>query len=196
MKTIAVDLDDVLNNFTETLQQTPFLRDETYALSEEVFQDYLAKVRGGWTESGGLLSTEYSFFRYKIHRRCYERAQARPDGVSFMHWLRQNRWRIAICTYRDLRRAQDCTRKWLADNEIPFDYLFMTGHKIAFCKAWGIEHLIDDEAVNITLGERFGVRVYYPAEKRRPAPPANPVETLCAARAFQTFDEIKAWIQE
>ncbi len=44
MKTIAIDLDDTLNNFTETLQRTQFVRDEIYALSEEVFQDYLAKV--------------------------------------------------------------------------------------------------------------------------------------------------------
>ena len=83
MKIIAIDVDDVLNNFTETLQQTQFVRDETHALSEEMFQDYLAKVRSGWSESGGLLSTEYSFFRSKIHQRCYELAQARSDGVRF-----------------------------------------------------------------------------------------------------------------
>src|SRR5208283_1577111 len=35
MKTIAIDLDDTLNNFTETLQRMQFVRDETYALSEE-----------------------------------------------------------------------------------------------------------------------------------------------------------------
>jgi len=195
MKTIAIDLDDVLNNFTETLQRTQLVRDETHALSEEVFQDYLAKLRGGWTERSGLLSTEYSFFRSKVHQRCYELAQARADGVHFTQWLRQNGWRIVICTYRDLRRAQDCTRKWLGDNEIPFDYLFMTGNKIAFCKAWGIEHLIDDEPINSALGERFGVHVYYPAAARRPALPANPLPTRCKARAFQSFEEIKAWIQ-
>jgi 5'(3')-deoxyribonucleotidase len=195
MKTIAVDLDDVLNDFTETLQRTQFFREELHALSEEVFQDYLAKVRSGSTESSGLLSTDYSFFRCKIHQRCYECAQARTDGVNFMKWLRQNRWRIVICTYRDLRRTQDSTRKWLGENEIPFDYLFMTKTKIAFCKAWGIEHLIDDEATNIALGKRFGVHVYYPATKRPPAPPANPVQTTCAARPFQSFDEIKSWIE-
>ena len=196
VRTIAVDLDDVLNNFTETLQRTQFVRDETYPVSEDVFQDYLAKLRGGWTESVDLLSTEFSFFRYKIHRECYERAQARPDGVSFTQWLRQSDWRIVICTYRDLRLAEDCTRKWLADNKIPFDYLFMTGNKIGFCKAWKIQHLIDDEPVNSALGERFGVNVYYPAAKRRSSPQANSAPTSCPARAFQTFDEIKAWIQE
>ena len=78
----------------------------------------------------------------------------------------------------------------------------MTGNKIGFCKAWGIEHLIDDEAVNIALGPRFGVNVYYPAAVRPPVPQVNPVPTpgsMCSrstARAFQTFDEIKPWIQE
>jgi len=189
-------VDDVLNNFTETLQGIQFLRDETYALSEEVFQDYLAKLRSGWTESSDLLCTEHSFFRSKIHQRCYELAEARADGVRFAQWLRQDGWRIVICTYRDLRRTQDCTRKWLGDNGIPFDYLFMTGNKIGFCKAWGIEHLIDDEAVNIALGPRFGVNVYYPATARSPVPPENPVPTPAAARVFETFDEIKPWIKE
>ena len=116
MKTIAIDLDDTLNNFTETLQRMQFVRDETYALSEEVFQDYLAKLRSGWTENSDLLCTEHSFFRSKIHQRCYELAAARADGVRFTQWLRQDGWRIVICTYRDLRRTQDCTRKWLGDN--------------------------------------------------------------------------------
>lgn len=214
MKTIAVDLDDTLNNFTETLQQSQFVRDETHVLSEEVFQDYLAKVHCGRTESSDLLCTEYSFFRARIHQQCYERAQARSDGVSFMQWLRQSGWHIVICTRRDLRVAQDCTRKWLADNEIPFDYLFMTGNKIAFCKAWRIEHLIDDDAINIALGERFGVHVYYPAGARYSRsirPSAQPTgafgpapsrlarghnRTPGVALPFETFGEIKAWIQD
>ena len=43
MKSIAIDLDDVLNNFTETLQRTQFVCDETYPVSEDVFQDYLSR---------------------------------------------------------------------------------------------------------------------------------------------------------
>jgi hypothetical protein len=207
MKTIAIDLDDTLNNFTETLQRTEFARDETHALSEETFQDYLAKVRCGRTESNGLLCTEYSFFRARIHRRCYELAQARSDGVRFTQWLRQNGWRIVICTRRDLRTAQDCTRRFLAENEIPFDYLFMTRNKIGLCKAWRIEHLIDDDPINIELGERFGVNVYYPAaaggrdRKSEVGGLASDLRPLASdlrlpARPFHTFDEIRPWIQE
>ena len=195
MKTIAIDLDDTLNDFTETLQRTEFGRDESYALAEEVFQEYLAKVRRGTMNRGDLLSTEFSYFRYKIHQQCYQRARPRADGAAFMRWLRQNRWRIVICTYRDLRRTQDCTRAWLRDNDIPFDHLFMAGNKIVFCKVWGIEHLVDDDAFNIAYGAQYGVNVYYPAGGRHQAAPANPAPATRGARAFQSFDEIIPWIQ-
>jgi hypothetical protein len=60
MKAIAIDLDDKLNNFTQSLQRVKFVRDETYSLSEELFQDYFAKLRRGWTENSVLLCTEHS----------------------------------------------------------------------------------------------------------------------------------------
>ena len=64
MKTIAIDLDDTLNNFTQTLQQAQFVRDETYALSEEVYQDHLAKLRCGWTENGR--SSKYGTLLFQV----------------------------------------------------------------------------------------------------------------------------------
>lgn len=195
MKTIAIDLDDTLNNFTEILRRAEFVRDETHALSEATFQDYLAQVRAGAADEGGLLSTEYSFFRYKIHHHCYQRAQARADGIAFLRWLRQNQWRIVICTRRDLRRAQDGTRKWLRDNGIPFDYLFMAGNKIAFCQLWGIAYLVDDDDFNIAHGAAHRVNVYYPAAAPAPGRPVPAVRAPFGARAFQTFDEIIPWIQ-
>jgi hypothetical protein len=195
MKTIAVDLDDTLNNFTEILQGAEFVRDETHALPEETFQAYLAKLRGGAPDEGELLSTAYTFFRFKIHHECYRRAQARPDGVIFLRWLRQNGWRIVICTHRDLRRAQDSTRKWLGDHAIPFDHLFMAGNKIAFCKIWGIGILVDDDPFNVTHGATHGVKVYYPATAPRLAASAPDRDSPHAARAFQTFDELIPWMQ-
>jgi hypothetical protein len=193
VQTIAVDLDDTLNNFTEVLQRGEFVRDGTHALSEEVFQDYLAKLRAGSPGEGDLLSTEYTFFRAKIHQECYRRAEARPDGVAFLRWLRKHDWRIVLCTQRDLRRAQDCTRDWLGDHGIPFDHLFMAGNKIVFCRLWGIAHLVDNDAFNIAHGEPHGVRVYYPAAANSPMPTAPSAPH--AARAFQTFDQIIPWIQ-
>src|SRR5580692_188787 len=142
-RTIVVNLDDTLNNFTETLQHGEFPYNPADSLSEATFEHHLRKIRSGDSEPGDLFSTEYSYCRFKIHLQCWQRARARPDGVEFMQWLTRNQWRIVICVPRDLRRAHDCTRAWLQENDIPFDYLFMASDKIVFCKAWGIRHLVD-----------------------------------------------------
>jgi hypothetical protein len=189
MKTIAIDLDDTLNDFTATLQGTEFSRDHGDPLAPELFEEYLAKLRAGWDGGGDLLSTDYTFFRYRIHHECYQRSRARADGVAFLQWLRRHDWRIVICTHRDLRRAQDSTRRWLKENALPFDHLFMAGNKIVFCKLWGIEHLVDDDRFSITHGPTHGVSVYYPSTGAASADPA-PV-----ARGFRNFDEIIPWIQ-
>jgi hypothetical protein len=189
MRTIAVDLDDTLNDFTETLRRTEFAYDSSQSLSREVFDRYLAEMRSGSTDRRELLSNAFSFFKYGIHQKCYERARAREDGIEFMRWLRKNQWRIVVCTYRDLRRANNCTRKWLGDNGIPFDHLFMAWNKIVFCKAWGIEHLVDDHSFNIMNGARYGVNVYYPI---RPAPEGLGEH---GARGFNSFGEVRQWIQ-
>jgi hypothetical protein len=191
-KTIAVDLDDTLNDFTQTLRRTEFTHGGKYSFSSEVFDAYLQRLKGGRDDvgdPGDLLATEFSFFKNRIHQECYGLARARPDGVDFMRWLRADGWRIVICTYRDLRRSNDATRAWLADNGIPFDYLFMAWNKIVFCRAWGIEHLVDDHPFNSVHGARHGVKVYYPAT------PEDRGHAGHGARAFASFGEIKPWIQ-
>src|SRR5580658_5662828 len=166
MKTIAIDLDDTLNDFTRTLLDTPFVNTATYRLSQDKFERYLEMVRDARTELEDLLSTEYTYFRILIHNECYRLANARPDGVEFMQWLRASGWRIVICTHRDLRRANACTRQWLDGNGIPFDHLFMAWNKIVFCRLWGIGHLVDDDPFNIRYGDPHGVNVYYPVMER------------------------------
>jgi hypothetical protein len=188
IKTIAVDLDDTLNDFTETLQGTELPYDPGYALSESVFNAYLGRLRQGARDESVLLSTEYSFFKYKIHQRCYELARARPDGAAFMRWLRAEGWQIIICTHRDLRRAGACTRKWLGENGIPFDHLFMAWNKIVFCRAWGIPILVDDDSFNITYGDLHGVSVYYPLWRKPPAAVPD------RGRGFASFEEVQRWI--
>jgi hypothetical protein len=189
-RTIAVDLDDTLNNFTETLQSAAFPYDAADSLSEATFERYLRQIRNEDSEPGDLLSTGYAYCRFKIHLSCYQQARARPDGAEFMRWLRSNRWRIVICTKRDLRRSNDCTKVWLKENDIPFDYLFMASNKIVFCKAWGIRHLVDDALFSIVHGEQFDINVYYPIVPVRSSLPAS------NARGFQTFEDVKRWIQE
>jgi hypothetical protein len=188
MKTIAVDLDDTLNDFTQTLQGTAFPHHPAYNLPPETFDKYLEMVRSGVPDANELLSTEYSYFYFKIHLECYKLAAARPDAVAFMQWLRANEWRIVICTHRDLRRSNDCTRKWLQDNGIPFDYLFMALNKLEFCKAWGIRYLIDDHLFNLSQGDRYDTQIFYPImSKHAQFAPLH-------GRGFGNFEELKQWI--
>jgi len=188
-RTIAVDLDDTLNNFSETLLRGEFTNDPADSLSEETFERYLQLIRNGESEPGNLMSTGFNYCRFKIHLQCWQKARARPDGARFMQWLRRNDWRIVICTRRDMRRAHEPTRAWLHENDIPFDHLFMAANKIAFCKAWGIKHLVDDSLFNIVHGREYNINVYYPILPQQSLPPNE-------ARGFETFDEVQRWIQE
>ncbi|HVW28704.1 MAG TPA: hypothetical protein VHC69_25235 [Polyangiaceae bacterium] len=186
---IAVDLDDTLNDFTETLRAIHVPHDPSYGIPEAKFEEYLSKIRANVPEASGLLSTEYSYFRYRVHSLCYGAATAKPEGLEFMRWLRERRWTIVICTGRDLRRANDATRAWLKQHDVPFDHLFMASNKIVFCKAWGIEHLVDDDPFNIVHGARYGINVWYPLMPKHQALPEH------GARGFRSFEEVKAWIE-
>jgi 5'(3')-deoxyribonucleotidase len=188
-KIIAIDLDDTLNDFTKTLQETIFTYSDTFPFTEEIFNSYLNRLRSGRSEDSDLLSTEYSYFQYQIHEQCYRLAKARTDGIEFMQWLKNNGWQVVICTRRDLRRAHDCTVKWLKENQIPFDYLFMAWNKIVFCKLWRIEHLVDDAIFNIVHGGNYGVNVYYPLMEKHHILQGN------SAKGFKTFNEVKQWLQ-
>ena len=188
-KTIAVDIDDTLNNFTPTLRSADFPFDPSYSVSEAAFHAHLPKVRAGHIETSELLSTEYAYFKAQIHQKVYAQGQARPDAVAFMQALRRDGWRIVICTYRDLRRSSEITRRWLDDNRIPFDFLFRANNKVVFCRSWGIEHLVDDDPLNSTHGGLHGVNVYYPL----PAPAVVAPHTT--ARGFTSFEEVGQWIR-
>jgi 5'(3')-deoxyribonucleotidase len=190
LKTIAVDLDDTLNNFTHTLWETPFAYHERYAVAPGVFGEYLARLRTQPLVVEELLSTEFAYFRAKIHLECYRRAEARADGIAFMRWLRREGWRIVICTHRDLRTSYDATKVWLAENGIPFDYIFRAGNKIVFCKLWGIDILVDDNLFNILYGGQHGVRVFYPVNDQNRNAQGD------GARSFETFDQVRPWIAE
>jgi len=189
MKTIAIDLDDTLNLFTETLQQTPFAYDASNGLSEEIFHSYLQRMRRGESDSSGLLSTEYSSFCGKITSLCHEQAPARDGAVQFMQWLRAQQWRIVICTFSDLRTDSERIQKWLYAHQIPYDYLFMAVNKLEFCRAWKIGILVDDHLLNIQYGSNYGIQVFYPI-----LPKHNGLETN-GTRGFTDFTELISWIQ-
>lgn len=190
MKTIAVDIDDVLNDFSATLEKTVFPYEASYGLQPETFTRYLALVKGNAMDESKFLTTQFSDFRFRIHAQCYQLAAARPDGVTFMQWLRENGWRTVICTKRDLRLTGGSTKKWLADHHIPYDYLFMTPNKLVFCRQWQVPYLVDDDVFNILYSGQSGVQVYYPVMDKHAAIVTN------IARGFRRFEEIQQWIQE
>jgi hypothetical protein len=188
-KVIAVDLDDTLNNFSEILQSADFPYEPSPALSRETYDAFLAKIRADHCEDNPLLSTPYSFLRYRIHEQCYRLARAREDGLEFMRWLKTEGWTIVICTRRDLRRAEATTRSWLSANGILFDYLFMVLNKIVFCKAWGIGHLVDDDVFNVAHSGDYGLKLYFPLMAKH----ADQAQSE-HVRGFRHFDEVKKWI--
>lgn len=188
-RTLAVDIDDTLNDFTEILRDGEFVRQPDEPLGEERFQAYLKRVRAGPGGEGELLSTEFTYFRARIHLQCFARAQPRPGAAEFLRQLRGEGWRVVICTSRDLRRAHDLTREWLTRHDIPFDQLFMAANKIAFCAFWGIRHLIDDDLFSVAHGGRHGVQVYYPATAKHQGVDA------AGARGFSQFAELRPWIR-
>jgi hypothetical protein len=190
VKTIAIDIDDTLNNFAETLAKTDITYEAKYTVSPEVFATYLAMVRNNEGDQDELLSTEFSYFRQKIHGECFDLAVARPGGVEFTQWLKKNGWRIVICTHRDLRRTELSTRMWLQKNGIPFDYLFVALDKLSFCKAWEIKYLVDDHLSSIQYADRYGVTVFYPIVAGQGEPEPG------LARGFNSFDEVRQWITE
>ena len=189
MKTIAVDLDDTLNDFTQTLETAQFQYDPAYNITQETFQKYLAMVRRRESDGNELLSTEYSYFAYKIHLECYRMTQARPGAAEFMQWLRNDGWRIVILTHRDLRRSNDVTRAWLRENGMPFDYLFLALNKLEFCKAWKVRCLVDDHLLSLApRDDSYDVEVFYPIMSKHEGFPAQ------RGRGFRNFDELKQWI--
>ena len=190
MKTIAVDIDDTLNNFSEILRGKEFVYSASYPFSGEIFGKYLEMVRNEIGSKEDLCDPQFSYLRQRINGECYENAEARADAVEFIQWLRNQGWRIVICTHRDLRRTEEITRKWLGDNGIPFDYLFIAVDKLAFCKAWGIEYLLDDHLFSVKFADQYGVRVFYPIMAKHQKAQSG------LARGFMHFDEVREWIQK
>lgn len=190
MKVIAVDIDNVLNNFSDTLQNTRFDYNDSYGLSREEFDHYLKLIKSDAFIKSDFLTTKFSDFRYRIHEQCYRLAPVKPESVEFIQWLKEKHWKVIICTKRDLRLTGDSTQKWLRENSIPYDFLSMVLNKIVFCCLWKIPYLIDDDILNILCGEQYGINVYYPRM------PKHQGISSTASKGFSRFEEIKQWISK
>ena len=189
VQSIAVDIDDTLNEFTRTLRTAAFAPGDFDPPPPGDFDRALAGVRAAVRHEGDLLVTPEAWFRFRVHLACYGRAPVREGAVEFMQGLRRDGWRIVICTKRDLRRSLEVTRAWLTGHGIPFDALFMAQNKVVFCRAWGIGHLVDDDPFTVVHGAGRGVAVYYPEQEGNPAQPSP------AARRYRSFAELAGWLR-
>lgn len=161
MKTVAIDIDDTLNNFSEILGKLEIKQTDYDYIEPEKFDEYVDIIKNEKPFDGN----KYKFmrgFKNDVHRKCYEIAEARPDAVKFMNWLKENNWRIVILTYRDLRYSLEITKEWLRKNNMPYDYIFGADNKSLFCKAWTIKHFIDDEIINLISAPAYEINMYYP----------------------------------
>ena len=186
MKAIAIDIDDTLNDFSETLQSMEFPYDEGYGIDEETFLRYI-----GWIKTEipkeEIKNKDLTSLWHIVHKRIHKEANARPGAAAFVQWLKSEGWTVVILTYRDLRLAEGYTKEWLEQNDIPYDYLFSSDNKILMCKAWDITHLIEDNINDVITGENSGVNVAYPVMKKHEG-----LETT--AKGFIEFKELETWI--
>jgi len=193
MKYIAIDIDDTLNNFSETLKTSEFTYED-----QDIYNKYIAKVKNDVIDEG---NNELMNLRHSIHLQCYKLAKLKPGALDFMQWLKyQKGYTIVLLTYRDLRYCIDDTKAWLKANRLPYDYIFKADNKIVFCNIWKIPILIDDAKVNIiSSGVDDYLQLYYPICTHN----ENFVTewtaydedfTLGNTKGFHNFEEVKGWM--
>jgi len=108
MKYIAVDIDDTLNDFSETLKTS---LEFTYG-NQDVYDEYIDMVRNDVFEEG---NDELDNLRDSIHLQCYTLSKARTDAVDFMQDLKAEGWTIVILTARTLTHCINDTKAWLGE---------------------------------------------------------------------------------
>jgi uncharacterized HAD superfamily protein len=189
MKTIAIDIDDTLNNFSETMKMLKVPYEPASGVDEETFYQYVEMVkRNEYNEylKSDLLNTKFTQLYYRMHTTVHKKASLKEGAADFLWWLKSKEYRIVICTYRDLR--QDYTKEFFRLNHIPYDEQFITSQNIEFCKLWKISFLVDDDIHTILHGEEYGIHVFYPMmEKHKNLPKSK-------AEAFMNFDDLKQYL--
>ena len=78
-RTIAVDIDDTLNNYSEILSNHEFQYSDSYHLSEEDFRRYIALIKSAAPDKEETLCTQYSHFKIKMQIETWDRAPMREQ---------------------------------------------------------------------------------------------------------------------
>ena len=194
-KYIAIDIDNTLNNFSETLKTAEF----TYH-DQEVYDKYIDRVRKDNVHEES--NNELRNLTDSIHKQCYRMAKARPDAVKFMQWLRRMGYTIIILTARDLRYCIKDTNAWLTMKMIPYDMIIHADNKTVFCNLWKIPILIDDEKVNIiACGGDEKTQLYYPICPHNEKfieewSKHDETFSIGKVKGFHNFTEVQQWIRK
>jgi hypothetical protein len=197
-KLIAVDIDNVLNNFDDTLRTLEFTYDKSNRSwgsvhqSAEEFMRKLKIIKQQKAESS--YDKTFNAMWNHAHKLSHLQAKVKQGASEFLWYLKENNYRVIIMTRRDLRYALAYTKNFLENNNLPYDDMFQSNSKASTCSLWNIPLLIDDEIEPIRLSNKFSnpVQVYYPIMDKH----KGFVEDLqITARGYHYFKELKQWIK-
>jgi len=197
-KVIAVDIDNVLNNFDDILRKIEFPYDKTNSSwgsvhnSEESFMQKLNMIKQQKAELH-YDKTFHAMWNH-AHKLAHMQAKVKQGASEFLWYLKQNNYRVIIMTRRDLRYALEYTKRFLKKNNLPYDDMLQSNIKAVTCSLWNIPILIDDEIEPIMLSNKLSnpVQVYYPIMDKHKELAENPQIT---AIGYNCFKELKQWIK-
>ncbi len=197
-KVIAVDIDNVLNNFDDTLRTLEFTYDKSNRSwgavhqSAEEFMRKLKLIKQQKAEAS-YDKTLNAMWNH-AHKLAHLQAKVKQGASEFLWYLKANNYRVIIMTRRDLRYALAYTQNFLENNNLPYDDMFQSNRKASTCRLWNIPILIDDEIEPIRLSNKIPnpVQVYYPImDKHKGLGEDLPI----TARGYHYFRELQQWIK-
>ena len=154
-KIIAIDIDNVLNNFSEVLKTADF----EDGGKPDMYRKHIDDIRRDCWDRKDL---DIRYYARYIHQQCYIDAKPVDGAAAFTKALKDKRYTIVIMTHRDLSISWLDTGNWLSGNNIKYDYLTHTANKLSMCKRWGITSLVEKNLNVITDAAHWGIKVYYP----------------------------------
>lgn len=197
-KVIAVDIDNVLNDFDDTLSKIEFPYDKSNSSwgsvhhSEEEFTQKLAMIKQQKTELH--YDRTFNAMWNQAHKLAHLQAKVKQGAAEFLWYLKENNYRVIIMTRRDLRYALEYTKNFLENNKLPYDDMLQSNVKAVTCSLWNIPVLIDDEIEPIMLSNKLSnsVQVYYPIMDKHQGLAEDPQIT---AIGYHCFKELQQWIK-
>lgn len=129
MKAVAVEIDDVLNDFAgalcaEGIKFDPLRHSLSDPLLKRCLYDYAA---GTLTEPA---------------RQAMAGAEAWEGAADFLGDLKKAGFKVALLTRRDLRFCHGLTARWLFEGGFIYDCLFEADDSPSFCREMGIGCLV------------------------------------------------------